>query len=149
MIGLSEYQFVCFTVWKVDSLFAQAVLRGFNNSELCLCTIQEKWCRIYVCNLYVYARTVQFYFLLFICMQPCIYLFIYVTILNYITNSPICFGASAPTSGNFGTVFVKATKCRSQWPRGLRRRSAAARLLRLWVRIPPGACVSVVSVVCC
>ena len=67
---------------------------------------------------------------------------------------------------------------RSQWPRGLRRRSAAARLLRSWVRIPPGAwmfvccecsvlsgrglcdrlitgpeesygCVSVVSVVCC
>ena len=27
----------------------------------------------------------------------------------------------------------------SQWPRGLRRRSAAAHLLRLWVRIPPGA----------
>jgi len=29
--------------------------------------------------------------------------------------------------------------CRSHWPRGLRRRSAAVRLLRLWVRIPPGA----------
>ena len=28
---------------------------------------------------------------------------------------------------------------RSQWPDGLRRRSAAARLLRSWVRIPPGA----------
>ena len=28
---------------------------------------------------------------------------------------------------------------RSQWPRGLRRRSSASRLLRLWVRIPPGA----------
>ena len=27
---------------------------------------------------------------------------------------------------------------RSQWPRGLRRRSAAARLLWLWFRIPPG-----------
>ena len=26
---------------------------------------------------------------------------------------------------------------RSQWSRGLRRRSAAARLMRLWVRIPP------------
>ena len=26
---------------------------------------------------------------------------------------------------------------RSQWPRGLRRRSTAARLLRSWVRIPP------------
>ena len=30
------------------------------------------------------------------------------------------------------------SRCRSQWPRGLRRRSAAARLLRSWVRIPPG-----------
>ena len=29
--------------------------------------------------------------------------------------------------------------CRSQWPRGLRRRSATVRLLRSWVRIPPGA----------
>ena len=29
--------------------------------------------------------------------------------------------------------------CQFQWPRGLRRRSAAARLLRSWVRIPPGA----------
>ena len=29
--------------------------------------------------------------------------------------------------------------CRSQWPRGLRRRSAATRLLRSWVRIPTGA----------
>ena len=35
--------------------------------------------------------------------------------------------------------------CRSQWPRGLRRRSAAARLLRLWVRIPPRSWMSV----CC
>jgi len=38
-------------------------------------------------------------------------------------------------------VFTDATSfsCRSQWPRGLRRRSAAARLLRSWVRILPGA----------
>jgi len=35
--------------------------------------------------------------------------------------------------------------CRSQRPRGLRRRSAAARLLRSWVRIAPGAWMSV----CC
>ena len=39
--------------------------------------------------------------------------------------------------------------CRSQWPRGLRHMSAAARLLRLWVRIPPRAWMFVVSVVCC
>ena len=38
--------------------------------------------------------------------------------------------------------------CRSQWPRGLRRRSAAARLLRLWARIPPGAWMCV-SCECC
>ena len=37
----------------------------------------------------------------------------------------------------FGTSFTLI--CRSQWPRGLRRRSAAARILRSWVRIPPGA----------
>ena len=35
--------------------------------------------------------------------------------------------------------------CRSQCPRGLRRRSAAARQLRSWVRIPPGAWIFV----CC
>ena len=37
------------------------------------------------------------------------------------------------------------SSCRFQWLRGLRRRSAAARLLRLWVRIPPGAW----TFVCC
>ena len=38
----------------------------------------------------------------------------------------------------------------SQWPLGLKRSSSAARLLRLWVRIPPGAwMLSVVSVVFC
>jgi hypothetical protein len=37
---------------------------------------------------------------------------------------------------------------RSQWPRGLRRGSAAVRLLGLWIRIPPGAWMSV-SFECC
>ena len=35
----------------------------------------------------------------------------------------------------------------SQWPRGLRHRSAAARLLELWVRVPPGLCILLVSCV--
>ena len=39
----------------------------------------------------------------------------------------------------------KAQACRSQWPRDLRFRSAVARLLRLWVRIPPETWMSV----CC
>jgi len=49
------------------------------------------------------------------------------------------------------SVFILyiSVSSRSQWPRGLRRRSAAARLLRSWVRILPGAWMSVVSVVCC
>ena len=38
---------------------------------------------------------------------------------------------------NFCPLFVRV--CRSHRPRGLRRRSSAYRLLRLWVRIPPGA----------
>jgi hypothetical protein len=39
------------------------------------------------------------------------------------------------------TIFYKCTDrcCRSQWQHGLRRRSAAARLLSSWVRIPPVA----------
>ena len=37
---------------------------------------------------------------------------------------------------------------RSQWSRGLRRRSAAARLLRLWVRIPPRAWMDVCRECC-
>ena len=38
---------------------------------------------------------------------------------------------------------------RSYWPCSLRRSSAVARLLRSWVRIPPGAWMFVVSIVCC
>jgi hypothetical protein len=46
----------------------------------------------------------------------------------------------------FASKYIKLeTVCRSQWPRGLRRRSEAARLLRLWVGIPPEAWMSV----CC
>jgi hypothetical protein len=42
-------------------------------------------------------------------------------------------------------LFILERQTRSQLTRGLRCRSAAARLLRLWVRIPPGAWMSV----CC
>jgi hypothetical protein len=35
-------------------------------------------------------------------------------------------------------TYINSARGRSRWPRGLRRRSAAARLLRLWVRFPPG-----------
>jgi len=38
---------------------------------------------------------------------------------------------------------------RLQWPRGLRHGSMATGFLRLHVRIPPEAWMSLVSVVCC
>jgi hypothetical protein len=58
------------------------------------------------------------------------------------------------SSGSEPTVFTDIPtcihKCWSRRPRGLMRRSAAARLLGLRVRIPPGgARMSLVSVVCC
>jgi len=53
---------------------------------------------------------------------------------------------TAATPANY-TVYT-LLPCRPQWPRGLRRGSAAACLLELWVRIPPGhGCYSVLSVV--
>jgi hypothetical protein len=47
-------------------------------------------------------------------------------------------------SSRISTCYVFTT-CLSHWPRGLRRRSSAARLQRFCVRIPPGAWVFV----CC
>ena len=41
--------------------------------------------------------------------------------------------------GKYFWTLLYIPLCRSQWPCGLRHRSAAARLLRLCVRIPPGA----------
>ena len=48
----------------------------------------------------------------------------------------------------WSVIYPSVSNCRSQWPRGLWRGSAAARLLELWVRIPPGhGCLSLVK--CC
>jgi len=63
--------------------------------------------------------------------------------------APVQFGAQVPvyqrqdSSLNVHTTFqnfqgISGLFRRSQWPRGLRRRSVAVRLLRMWVRIPPG-----------
>jgi len=45
-------------------------------------------------------------------------------------------------------VACKTTKGRSQWPRGPRRGSAAARLLGFQVRIPPGSWMFVLYECC-
>ena len=43
---------------------------------------------------------------------------------------------------------LKLWESLSQWPRGFKRRSAGTRLMKLWVRIPSGACLFVMSVMC-
>ena len=57
----------------------------------------------------------------------------------------ICVCISTTTELKYIYIYLFIYLCRSQWPRSLRRRSTAARLLRLWVRIPPGAW----TFVCC
>jgi hypothetical protein len=84
-----------------------------------------------------------------------------------ISSRKYCHLLLRPTTGDSDSDWVVAPKkkpyihlwiniitviyvgSRSQWPRGLRRSYAAACLLRSWVRIPPGAWMFVVSVVCC
>jgi hypothetical protein len=57
------------------------------------------------------------------------------------TNSPKSFThyISLFLSYSPRLCFTILTITSHQWPRGLRRRFAVARLLRSWVRIPPGA----------
>jgi hypothetical protein len=45
-------------------------------------------------------------------------------------------------------IYIYIYICRPQWSRNLRRRSMAARLLRSWVRIPPGAWMFFCCVCC-
>jgi hypothetical protein len=49
-----------------------------------------------------------FYCLLFIFLPTNVH--IYIEILNYITNAPTCFGASAPSYGSFHIAFAKVIK---------------------------------------
>ena len=62
---------------------------------------------------------------------------------NFIILSLMYFVSISPEDGLLAEAFGDCF--RSQWPRGLRRRSAVARLLRLWDRIPPGTWMSL----CC
>ena len=70
------------------------------------------------------------------CIQLTIVISIIINVIIIIVKETACCGC---------LYFLFLTWSRSQWPRGLRRRSAAARLLRSWVRIPPGAWIFV----CC
>ena len=77
-----------------------------------------------------------------------------VAVWNQFWNTSFNFGclsawhSTCSAARRWGSVVICRSQNgvrRSQWPRGLRRVSAAARLLRLWIRIPPGTWMSV----CC
>ena len=66
----------------------------------------------------------------------------------FLPISLCCFPLAIPILGGIASALGNdllnirsgnVVPCRSQQPRGLRRRSTASRPLRLWVRIPPGA----------
>ena len=59
-------------------------------------------------------------------------------LLNVLRVSPLQFMLQISEVFNLIFLALLTRFCWSQWPRGLRCGSAAARLLRLWVRIPPG-----------
>jgi hypothetical protein len=73
------------------------------------------------------------------CVYVCVYIYIYIwCAYNYIYTYVHTY------------LWTLISNCRFRWPRGLRRRSAAARLLGLWVRTPPEhGCLFLVSVVFC
>jgi len=54
---------------------------GFNNSEICHCTREAKWCQSYVRNLYVYTYSVHFYCFCYLIVATNAY--IYLFILQY------------------------------------------------------------------
>ena len=74
----------------------------------------------------------------------CLFIF-FISLVLFSTISHIFFFLSALYNLTLLISFYPCSPCRSQWPRGLRCGSAAARLLGLWVRIPPGEWMSV----CC
>jgi hypothetical protein len=67
--------------------------------------------------------------------------------VNYLQYTPVHLVVPSLYPSTFLYVSTERTSPRPQWPHNLSRRSAAARLLRLWARIPPGAWVFVVTVV--
>ena len=65
--------------------------------------------------------------------------------LKWLTAERHCKGGSSRHCCPSPELQMVHLLCRSQWPGGLRRRSTAPRLPRLWVRIPRGAWMSL----CC
>ena len=98
------------------------------------------WSGIRVC--FLLRRTVN---------QPSrfvLYIWLPETIISFILLGCFCYISTAKFHVPVINCILSINNCRSQWARGLRRGSYAALLLRLWVRIPRTAWMSI-SCECC
>jgi hypothetical protein len=71
--------------------------------------------------------------------RPAIFLIFVLLYVLFVCICVLYYCHRVATQLQLTNILYNIISCRSQWPRGLRRRSAAARQLRLWVWIPPGA----------
>jgi hypothetical protein len=92
---------------------------------------------------YDYVIQLPFPLLQFLCSPTTIASRPIVSISLLVLQTYIIFAEQkrSESQASFAFGIFNKMECQSQWPRGLRRRSAVARLLRSWVRIPLGACM--------
>ena len=111
---------------------------------LCVCVVCVSVCGMCVC-------VVCGVCVLCVCVWCVCLVCVWCMCVVYVCVAIATFQRSDRFSRNFVEIplHTEVIHSRSQWPRGLRRRSTAARLLKLWVRIPPLAWMSGVSVVRC
>ena len=107
-----------FTYFEIKGIIKKIIAELFSLA-ICLLHMTIRIYNIYIyIYIYIYTHTLYIYsytIYIYICVCVCMYTIYYIICILYNKEG------------------------RSQWPRGLRRRSAAAHLLRSRVRIPPGA----------
>jgi hypothetical protein len=116
------------------------------------CTVQEAKSPVKnLVHIYIY---IYIYDVNFLALLGALYICVYdISRLKVNTNTDPWAYVTVAVEGSLGCYSEMAfadwirKECRSQWPRGLRRRSTPVRLLRLWFRIPPGSME--VCCVCC
>jgi hypothetical protein len=101
---------------------------------------------IHVSTIYVYFIIIVNYFF----WEKTGFIIFVTSLVHRKKPSVLVYSKDAGRTDNVQIINVTSWHKRwSQWPRGVRRRSSAARMQRLCVRIPLGAWLFVVSVVCC
>ena len=93
----------------------------------CIITNNSPLCAVEICRNRTPSNATAYFLSIFLCLYKARWCPARAEICS-VLNIKYCFKIN----------LVSFVWRRSHWPRGLRRRSAAARLPRTWVRIPPG-----------